>query len=158
MDLVPERLHRTAGCEPATSLSVASAAKLAVEGLLDSLHGVEVLLLCSAFLHLLGIQVLQACLNPPEVALRVPHAPDPITEEEVRHLGHGGGPGLQRSPIYSIAILDVQAEEARRARPLLFASNAITIESPIRNSACPMVPSSLWTRYLLRTKRLSNEI
>ena len=93
------------------------------------------------------------------VALRVPHAPDPITEEEVRHLGHGGGPGLQRSPIYSIAILDVQAEEARRVRPLLF-----RIERHYYRVADPElgVPDGpvliVDPGYLLRTKRLSNEI
>ncbi len=56
MDPGPPRLRRTAGRRPIASLTVASAAELAVEGLLDSLHGVKVLLLCSAFLHLLGIQ------------------------------------------------------------------------------------------------------
>src|SRR5919112_5355870 len=59
-------------------------------------------------LHLLGTYLLHARLDPPDVALRVPHAPHTIAKEEVRHLGHRHGPGLERPPVDGIAVPDVQ--------------------------------------------------
>jgi hypothetical protein len=104
------------GHQPNAILSAASIAKLAIEGLLDVPHGIDVSLLSGASLHLLGTYLLHARLDPPDVALRVPHAPHTIAEEKVRHLGHRHGPGLERPPVDGIAVLDVQAEKARRVR------------------------------------------
>src|SRR5215212_146146 len=76
----------------------------------------------------------------------LPHAPYTVVEEKARHLGHRHGPGLKCPLVDGIASLDVQAEKPGVSGHPSLASNAITIESPIRNSACPMVPSSLGTR------------
>jgi hypothetical protein len=59
-------------------------------------------------------------LNPPQVAEGVARPADPVTEEQVRHLGHRSSPGLQRLLVHGVAIFDVQPKEARRFRPIRF--------------------------------------
>ena len=110
--------------------------ELAVEGLLDVRHPLDPLLLPGTPLHLRRIHLLDTSLNPREVAVRIPHPPHAIAPEQMGHLSHRCSPGFQRPSVHLIGILDVQAEEPGVSGHFTVASNAITTESPIRNSAC----------------------
>lgn len=70
--------------------------------------------------QLSGIGVLHVRLDPPDVAERIADPPDPVAANRRRNAGVSGQPSQL--------------------------SNIITTESPIRTSACPILPSGPGTR------------
>ena len=96
--------------------------------------------------HLLLVDLLDPRLDPPQVAERIADPADPVAPEQVGHLGHRFGSGLQRPAERRIRIRDVEPQKRRGVGPGGPASNASTIASPIRNSAWPIDPSSPTTR------------
>src|SRR6266851_8238096 len=52
-------------------------------GALDVGHGFGECRVAEASFHLLGGEVLDVCLDPPQVAQRVAHAPDTVAEEQM---------------------------------------------------------------------------
>src|SRR5438046_939542 len=83
------------------------------------LHGITILWLGGAFCHLLKIEVLQACLNPPQVAKGVAYSSHAITKGQGSHLSNRGRSSREGLLIHHIAIGDIEAQEARGSRPLL---------------------------------------
>src|SRR5215207_7103913 len=87
-------------------------------GALNVVHGIEPLFLCSAPFHLLETDILDSCLDPPEVTEGIAHAPNTITPEQVRHLGHRGCASAQCLLENGLAFGDVQPEESRGIGPM----------------------------------------
>src|SRR5581483_1040841 len=93
---------------------------LTIKRLLSIAHGIAIFLLCSALCHILGINVLDVSLNPPDVTKWVAHTSTSVPPEHARHLGHRGGSSRERLMVNGIAIRNEEAQEARGLRPLLF--------------------------------------
>src|SRR5205814_3438152 len=82
-------------------------------------HGIAILRLCGAFCHLLGGEILQACLNPPEIAKGIAYSSHAVAKAQGIHLGDRSRSSCQSLLVHSIPIRDVEAQEARSSRPLL---------------------------------------
>src|ERR1700730_2842291 len=80
--------HRWLGATPGSAVLAGEEV-----GALDVGHGFGECRVAEPSFHLLGGEVLDVCLDPPQVAQRVAHAPDTVAEEQVGDLGHAGAAG-----------------------------------------------------------------
>ncbi len=83
------------------------------------LDGIEIRLLCDALCDLLVTDLLDAALNPPDIAQGVAHTTASFAPDQAGHLGDGDGSSSKGLLVHSISILDVQTKEARGFRPPL---------------------------------------
>lgn len=71
--------------------------------------------------ELLLVGLVDAALDPPDVAERVAHAADPVAPEEVRDLGDQRAARVDRPADHLVRVVDVQPEERGRLRPVVAA-------------------------------------
>jgi len=79
---------------------------LAIKRLPGILDGIEIRLLCDALCYLLLTDLLDAALNPPDVAKEVAHTTPSFAPDQAGHLGDGNSSSSQGLLVHSISILD----------------------------------------------------